>query len=86
MDILGYDSGEDMFHIFSVTNTAATHDHKGKWLDDNRIIFVFEGVQEGKVYKEEIEIKILNSNEFIIHETDTLENNVVSKMDVTIKK
>jgi hypothetical protein len=86
VDLLGFDPGEKMFHLFSVTNTAAAHDHKGKWLDDKRISFLYEGLQEGKPYKEEIELKILSSTEFTIHEKDTLGNQVISTMDATMRK
>jgi len=63
VDILGFDPGEQMFHIFAVTNTAASHDHKGKWVEDTLSV-VYEGLQEGKNYRMEIVIKILGSNEF----------------------
>jgi hypothetical protein len=45
--------------------------------------FLYEGLQEGKAYKEEIEAKILSSTEFTIHEKDTLNGQVISTMTVT---
>jgi hypothetical protein len=86
VDILGFDPGEKMFHLFSVTNTAATHDHKGKWLEDSTISFVCEGLQEGKAYREKVEVKILGPKEFTIHEKDYLDGKPFSAMEVTLRK
>ncbi|MEM2910963.1 MAG: hypothetical protein QXM52_04595 [Candidatus Bathyarchaeia archaeon] len=37
VDIIGFDPSEKLVHIFSLTNTAATHDHKGRWSDDKTL-------------------------------------------------
>ncbi len=86
IDIAGYDPGQGLFHIFSVTNTAAAHDHKGKWSDNKTLKVIYEGVQEGKKYKEEISIKFDNPNQWSIHEVDTLDGQIISTMDVTLRK
>ena len=86
VDIVGFDPGEGLVHVFSVTNTAATHDHKGKWSDNNTLNLVNEGLQEGKNYKEQITIKFRNPKEFSIHEVDTLDGQVTSTMDVILRK
>ena len=77
---------EKLYHIFAVTNTAATHDHGGKWGEDNTLCVVYEGLQEGKKYREEIEIKILGSNEFAVNEKDILDGKVISTMNVFMRK
>jgi hypothetical protein len=86
VDIIGFDPGEKLYHIFAVTNTAATHDHRGKWGEDNTLCVVYEGLQEGKKYREEIEIKILGSNEFAVNEKDILDGKVISTMNVFMRK
>jgi hypothetical protein len=86
VDIAGYDPGQDLFHIFSVTNTAAAHDHKGKWSDDKTLKVVYEGMQEGKKQREEITIKFNNPKQWSIHEVDTLNGQIISTMDVTLRK
>jgi len=86
VDIIGFDPGEKLVHIFSVTNTAATHDHKGRWSDDNTLGVTYEGLQEGKKYKEEITIKVHSPKEWSIHEVDTLDGQAISTMDVTLRK
>ena len=86
VDILGFDAGEKMYHLFSVTNTAATHDHKGNWLDEKTLRFSFEGLQGGKGYKETIEIKKVSPTELAIMEKDESEGQTVSAMDITLRK
>jgi hypothetical protein len=86
VDILGFDSGEKVFYLFSLTNTSATHDHEGKWLDESRINFLYDGMQDGKRYREEIDVLILNEREFAIHEKDVLDGQIVSMMDITLTK
>jgi hypothetical protein len=86
VDILGFDTNEKMYHIFSVTNTAATHDHKGNWLDEKTMLFSFEGLQEGKGYEEIIEIRKVSPTELAIMEKDELEGQTVSAMDITLRK
>jgi len=85
VDILGFDPNEKLFHMFSVTNTAAAHDHKAKW-SDATVSFVYEGLQDGKRYREEILVKILGPSEMRVHEEDSLDGSIVSTMDVTLKK
>ena len=86
VDLVGFDPGSGLFHIFSVTNTAATHDHKGNWLDDKTLKVTYEGLQEGKKQKEEITIKFDHPNEWSIHEIDTINGKITSTMDVKLRK
>jgi len=86
VDILGFDASEKLYHLFSVTNTAATHDHKGNWLDDKTMRFFYQGLQEGKPYKETIDITSVSTTELTITETDELDGQTVSTMDITLRK
>lgn len=86
VDIIGFDTGQRLYHLFSVTNTAATHDHKGRWLDEETLSFTYEGLEEKKPYREEIEIKIISPNELAITEIDVLAGETVSKMAISLKK
>ena len=38
-DMVGFDPGEGNVHIFTLTNTAATHDHKGKLENRKYLIY-----------------------------------------------
>ena len=86
VDIVGYDPVEKIYHLFSVTNTAATHDHRGDWLDKKTLHFIYEGLQEGKPFKETIEIKNISPTELAIIEEDVLDGQTVSTMDITLRK
>jgi len=85
-DLLVFDRSEKLYHFFAVTNTAAAYDHKGKWLNDDTINFLYEGSQDGKSYKEELLIKILNQNEVTIHEKDFVGDQITTEMAVSLSK
>jgi hypothetical protein len=86
IDLLGFDSGENLVHLFSLTNTAATHDHKGTWSDDKTLKLLYEGLQEGRKLKEQITIVFNNKDEWDISEVDTLDGQAVSTMDITLRR
>jgi hypothetical protein len=79
--LLCFNIGEHMTHLFS-----SAHDHKGKWVDDEKLVLEYGENRQGKSYKEIIEIKVLNPKKFLIHEEDTLDGIVTSTMDLTFKK
>ena len=85
-DILAFNRNEKTYHFFAVTNTAAAFDHTGNWLNDNVISFSYEGSHDGKKYKEELSIIIQDQNQITINEKDSIENQIVTTMDVTLKK
>ncbi len=73
-------------HIFSLTNTWATHDHKGDWKDENTLSVEYDGLQEGKKLREEISVKLAGPKQFSIHEIDRLDGRVIMTMDVTLDR
>jgi len=85
-DLLTFSKNENVYHFFAVTNTAAAYDHKGNWQDDETLNFVYEGLQNGKSYKEELSIKISNSLQFTIKERDFVDNQVVTTLSVFLTK
>jgi hypothetical protein len=85
-DLLAFDRNEKVYHFFAVTNTAAAYDHKGKWLDESTISFIYEGLQDGKSYKEELLITIFNQNEISILERDFVGNQITTEMNVSLSK
>ncbi|MCP8315519.1 MAG: DUF1579 family protein [archaeon] len=84
--ISGFDPGEKLVHLFMVSNMAVTRDRKGKWSDDNTLNLVYKGLQEGKNYKEQITVKFRSPKEFSIHDVETLDGQVISTLDVTLRK
>jgi hypothetical protein len=85
-DLVGFDPGAGKFHIFTLTNTAATHDHMGDWKDENTLYVKYNGLQEGKRLREEITVRLAEPGQFSISEVDILEEQVIMTMDVTLKK
>jgi hypothetical protein len=57
-DMFGYDPGSNKYHWFSVTNAGETHDHIADVPAGNKIQFVYNGTQEGKAFKEVIDMEI----------------------------
>ena len=86
VDLIGFDAGEKLYHLIPVTNSAATHDHKGNWLDEKTLRFSYEGFQEEKPYREDIEIKIKSPNELAIMERDVLVGKTVYEMTIILRK
>ncbi len=56
-DLFGYDPGSNTYHWFSVTNAGETHDHVAKASDGLKQQFVYTGMQEGKPFKEVIDLE-----------------------------
>jgi len=55
-DLMGYEPNTNTYHWYSVTNAGETHDHVAKVSDSNVIVFVFTGTQQGKAFKEVINL------------------------------
>lgn len=85
-DLLGFDPGEGKVHLFSLTNSGATHDHKGDWTDDSTLHLEYTGLQDGKPYKEDIIVKFTRPDRMSILEVDRVEGRVTMTMDVTLRK
>jgi len=55
-DLFGFDPGGHQLHWFAVTNAGETHDHVGTAWTGQAAKFVYDGVQEGKPFKEVIDV------------------------------
>ncbi len=55
-DLMGYEPNTNTYHWYSVTNAGETHDHVAKVSNGNVIRFVFNGTQQGKSFKEVIDL------------------------------
>ncbi len=42
-DIWGYDAGDSLLHMFTITNTGETHDHRGGWTNDYTLLMQYHG-------------------------------------------
>jgi len=86
VDLLSFNRAENLFHFFAVTNTAASYDHRGKWKDDKTLNFFYEAMQGEKSYKEELEINVIKENQLTIKEKDSLEEQVITTLDVVLNR
>jgi hypothetical protein len=82
----GYQRWEKKLHIYSITTTAAVHDHVGKWEDENTLTFSWKGLNEGKPSGEKVRVKWISPKEFQAHEVDTEKGKVSMKIDYIFKK
>lgn len=57
-DLFGYEPNTNTYHWYAVTNAGETHDHVAKAVssDEPKLQFVFNGTQEGKPFKEVIDL------------------------------
>jgi hypothetical protein len=85
-DIMCFNRDERLYHFFAVTNTGAAYDHKGDWVNDNTLGFSYAGLQDGKSYREELEIIIYAPDQIAISERDFIDSQITTTMDVTLRK
>lgn len=85
-DLVGFDRETGRFHLYTLTNSAAVHDHLGSWTDEDTLKLEYDGLQDGKKFREEITVRIKNPSEFEIHEVDKVEGQVNMTMDVTLRR
>lgn len=55
-DLFGFEPGTGKYHWFSVTNAGETHDHVSTLVKGETLQFVHTGTQEGKPFKEVIDL------------------------------
>lgn len=55
-NLVGYDPNLQQMHIYTIDNMGTTHDHVGYWIDNNHLFVEYQGVMEGKIYVEQIDM------------------------------
>ena len=88
-DMFGYEPNSNTYHWFSVTNAGETHDHVGKvaGIDEPKLQFVYTGTQEGKPFKEVIDITFEAGNKaFGLHAETFVAGASTSVFDMKAKK
>lgn len=83
-DLWGYQRWEKKVHLYSITTTAAVHDHAGNWKDDNTLVFHWEGLNEGKPATEDLTIKWVSADKITAHEIDAADGEVEMVLDYTL--
>lgn len=57
-DLMGYEPNTNTYHWYAVTNAGETHDHVASPAAGDTLQFVFTGTQEGKPFKEVIDLTL----------------------------
>ncbi len=72
-DLFGFEPNSNTYHWFSVTNAGETHDHVGKvaGIDESKLQYVYTGTQEGKPFKEVIDVTFEAGNKGLALRAET---------------
>ena len=86
-DLFGYEPGTNKYHWYAVTNAGETHDHVADVPTGNKIQFVHSGTQEGKPFKEVVDMDFAKDGKsFTLRAETFLANASTSVFDVKAKK
>lgn len=86
-DLMGYEPNSNLYHWYSVTNAGETHDHVAKVPDGNSLRFIYTGSQEGKPYKEVIDLAFSNDSKAVVARVQTfVAGEATSIMDLRLRK
>ena len=86
-DLLGYEANTNTYHWYSVTNAGETHDHVAKATESTTIQFVFTGVQDGKPFKEVIDMDIAKDSKSVAARGETFVGGAsVSLLELKLRK
>ncbi|MBK7381803.1 MAG: DUF1579 family protein [Flavobacteriales bacterium] len=61
MSLFGWDPNLEQVHLYSIDNLGTCHDHAGYWTSEQELFLEYQGVQEGKVYVEQIWITLVDA-------------------------
>ena len=88
-DLFGYEPGTSTYHWFSVTNGGETHDHvaQAQASAGNKLRFVHTGTQDGKPFKEVIDMEFGKDAKTLAVRSETfLAGGSTSVLDLKAKK
>ena len=64
-NLLGYDPNLGQVHLYTIDNMGTTHDHYGYWIDDNHLFLQYQGVVDGKMYVEQLDMVFQGPNKLV---------------------
>lgn len=70
-DLFGFEPGTRKYHWFSVTNAGETHDHVADVPTGNKLDFVHKGTQDGKPFKEMVEMSFSEDSKTVTFRGET---------------
>ena len=85
-NLFGYDKETGELHIYSVTNMAETHDHIASWVDENTFNGRYDGLKDGKKFREDFTIKLVSPDEFTIDYVEKVDDLIDSVMNLKLRR
>ncbi|MGB9939848.1 hypothetical protein [Methanosarcina sp.] len=85
-NLFGFDKETGKLHIYSITNMAETHDHIASWSDENTLKGEYDGLKDGKKFREDFTIKLVSPQEFTIDYVEKVNDQIDSTMNLRLKK
>ena len=85
-NLLGYDPNTGQVHLYSIDNMGTAHDHYGYWVDKNHLFVQYQGVVDGKMYVEQIDMKFTTPDKMDLNLTGMLNGEPFSKFSGTFTK
>lgn len=84
-NLFGFDKETGKLHIYSITNMAETHDHTASWSDGNTLKGGYDGLKDGKKFREDFIIKLVSPQEFTIDYIEKVDDQIDSTMNLRLK-
>jgi hypothetical protein len=86
-DLFGYEPNSNLLHWYAVTNAGETHDHVAKVEGGDKISYVYTGTQEGKPFKESIDLELGKDGKTMsFHVEASVAGTVVNTIDAKTQK
>ena len=85
-NLLGYDPNLQQVHLYSIDNMGTAHDHSGYWIDNKHLFVQYQGVVDGKMYVEQIDMVFTSANTMKLNLTAMLNGELFEKAEGTFKK
>lgn len=85
-NLFGFDKETGKLHIYSLTNMAETHDHTASWSDKNTLKGGYEGLKDGKKFREDFVVRLVSPGEITIDYVEKVDGQIDSITNVVLKK
>lgn len=82
-NLIGYDPNTGQIHLYSIDNTGTAHDHYGYWISKNHLFVQYQGVVDGNMYVEQIDLSFPSPDKMQIVLTGMLNGQPYSKFNGT---
>jgi hypothetical protein len=85
-DLVGFDAETGLFHVYSLTNSGAVHDHVARWSTADRFEFEYTGLQGGQPYREVGTVEILADGGIRVTSEDFVNGEIATSMEARLDR